>query len=485
MKTLIFAGLAGVLAMAPSGAYAAIDSVTDDVAIPLVDVSFAFSTALAGPAEGAKSMPRMGNTRPMKSMGNMRHMKNMSGRHKMKNMGHTRQIKHMGSSRHMKGRHQAGNFVRQGRRGYDQGYRKPHRGFRLPQTYVQPSYFIGNFGYYGLSQPNYGYGWSRYYDDAVLTDRQGVVQDARYNVDWDRYNQGYQDGYRAGQATYDPSVFTGDDRVVSTPSAYNSDRSTYQGDWQGAYQQDGSYQGDWQGTYRDAEGRVYEGEYSGTFIGDGNMNPHWGSQQGQAAGSDRYVPYPDDRAFDSARAEELAYVERCKKSSGIGGAIVGGAIGAVAGNRIAGRGNRLGGSLIGGGLGAVAGAAIDQGTDRCRKLLDKYGYDQQHSGHYPNHPPVRHHSQQQPQVYPAYPSGWNGQYGPAYYYPQAQPMVTTIVIQSAPVTTTTTTTYIEEEVVYSKPTYKKRWKPASKKTWKPAPKAAPLKGCQQARCMYD
>ena len=158
---------------------------------------------------------------------------------------------------------------------------------------------------------------------------------------------------------------------------------------------------------------------------------------------------------------------------------MGGAIGAFAGNRIAGKGDRLAGSLIGGGLGAVAGAAIEQGTDRCRHLLKKYGYEGQHAGRYPA-PPPQHYRPAPPQGHPTYPSGWNGYYTPGYYYPQ-QPMVTTIVVQSAPVTTTTTTTYVEEEVIYSKPTYKKQWKAAPKKAWKPAP----LKGCHQARCMYD
>lgn len=457
MKTLLLTGLAGVLAVVPASASAAIDSTSDDAAMPMVDLSFASSTALANPAAGAKNRQHMGNSRQMRNMG---------GTHRMK------------------GYNQSGSYVRRGRMGYDQGYRKPHRGFRLPRTFVQPSYFIGNFGYYGLSQPNYGYGWSRYYDDAVLTDSYGVVQDARYNVDWDRYNQGYHDGYRDGYASYDPGVFVGDDRVVATPRTYNhGDQSTYQGDWQGAYREDGSYQGEWQGTYRDADGRVYEGEYSGTFIGDANMSPHWGSGAERQAGSDRYAPYPDDRGYDRQRSEELAYLEHCKKSSGIGGAVVGGAVGALAGNRIAGRGNRLAGSLIGGGLGAVAGAAIEQGTDRCRQLLKKYGYDQQQTREYP---PVQHHRPQPPQGHPTYPSGWNGYYSAGYYYPPAQqPMITTIVVQSAPVTTTTTTTYIEEEVIYSKPKHKKRWKPAAKKVWKPAPKAVPLKGCQQARCMYD
>ena len=476
MKTLLLAGVAGVLTMAPGAAIAAIDSVPDTTASPASDLAFATPTARSTPAPN-RTTTRMGT------------------------MGYSRGMKNMGNKHQMKGYRQAGNYVRRGRMGYDKGYHKPYRGYRLPKTYIQPSYFIGNFGYYGLSQPNYGYGWSRYYDDAVLTDRYGVVQDARYNVDWDRYNQGYDDGYRDGHASYDPGVFVGDDRVVATPPSYGSDRSTYEGDWDGAYREDGSYQGEWQGTYRDADGRVYQGEYSGTFIGDGNMTPHWGDRTDQDYGCDvdpgfdprgcavaRQRPDPDRRypaypAVDQQRAEELAYLERCKKSSGIGGAIVGGAIGAFAGNRIAGKGNRLGGSLIGGGLGAVAGAAIDQGTDRCRHLLKKYGYEERQAGRYPAPPPPQHYRPAPP---PAYPSGWNGYYTPGYYYPQAQqPMVTTIVVQSAPVTTTTTTTYVEEEVIYSKPTYKKQWKAVPRKAWKPAPKAEPLKGCQQARCMYD
>ena len=476
MKTLLLAGIAGVLTMAPGSAIAAIDSAPDIIASPASGLAFATPTARSTPAPN-RTTTRMGT------------------------MGYSRGMKNMGNMHQMKGYRQAGNYVRRGRMGYDKGYHKPYRGYRLPKTYIQPSYFIGNFGYYGLSQPNYGYGWSRYYDDAVLTDRYGVVQDARYNVDWDRYNQGYDDGYRDGHASYDPGVFVGDDRVVATPPSYGSDRSTYEGDWDGAYREDGSYQGEWQGTYRDADGRVYQGEYSGTFIGDGNMTPHWGDRTDQDYGCDvdpgfdprgcavaRQRPDPDRRypaypAVDQQRAEELAYLERCKKSSGIGGAIVGGAIGAFAGNRIAGKGNRLGGSLIGGGLGAVAGAAIDQGTDRCRHLLKKYGYEERQAGRYPAPPPPQHYRPAPP---PAYPSGWNGYYTPGYYYPQAQqPMVTTIVVQSAPVTTTTTTTYVEEEVIYSKPTYKKQWKAVPRKAWKPAPKAEPLKGCQQARCMYD
>ncbi len=471
MKTLLLAGLTGALAVMPAAASAAIESVPGSTADQTpVDMSFVSAAALVSGVDGAKKVARMGG-------------------HKMHRMGGKHMRHAMRGGRHFRD----GARVRMGRIYNRRGYKRPHRGFRLPRTFIQPSFFIANYGNYGLSRPSAGYGWSRYYNDAVLTDRRGVVHDSVNNLDWDRYNQGYNDGYRAGQATYDDSVFMEDDQVIATPSGAHGGSSTYQGDWNGAYREDGSYKGDWQGTYRDAEGKVYEGQYSGTFIGDGNASqvgasyadsaPHWSNEAPV-----RKAPRYQDRRY-SERDEELAYLQRCKKSSGIGGAVVGGAIGALAGNRIAGRGNRLGGSLIGGGVGALAGAAIDQGTDRCRKLLKKYGQNERAHGDYSRAPgvdyraapaPRRHYRTQQ-----SYPSGWQGgYYYPAYY----QPAVTTIVIQSAPVTTTTTTTYIDEEVIYTKAKpAKKRWKPAPKKVWKPKPKRhapAPVKGCQQECCLY-
>ncbi|WP_243457199.1 RcnB family protein [Parasphingorhabdus cellanae] len=463
MKILLFAGLTGAMAMLPAAASAAIESVPASVqAKAPLDISFASATALASTAQGAKKiMNRVGG----------------------------KQIRH---GVHAGRKFRDGAQVRMGRIGDRRGYQRPHRGFRLPRTFIQPRFFIANYGNYGLRQPSAGYGWSRYYNDAVLTDRRGVVYDSVNNLDWDRYNHGYNDGYRAGQATYDNSVFMNDDRVVATPKAYRGS-TTYQGDWDGAYREDGSYRGDWKGTYRDADGAVYEGQYSGTFIGDGNAaqvgasyadGPHWSRSEGPVrAGHDYEAPRYEAERYDG-RDEELAYLERCKKSSGIGGAVVGGAIGALAGNRIAGRGNRLGGSLIGGGVGALAGAAIDQSTDRCRKLLKKYGQDSRERQSYSRaQRPEYRVPVQQPhyRTQYVYPSGWQG----GYYYPQAQPMVTTIVIQSAPVTTTTTTTYIDEEVIYTKakPT-KKRWKPAPKRAWKPKHVPAPVKGCQQECCLY-
>ncbi len=503
MKTLLFAGLAGVLAAVPGTAFAAIDSVPENAGVEVpVDLALASTTALTGVVQGAKG-PRMGRRgmgKPNLGRRNMRGMQNRGHRginrmnrgHVNRGRGHRGQVNRGGR------RFRDGRRVRMGRFNDRRGYRRPYRGFQLPSTFIQPSFFIGSYGNYGLSQPSYGYGWSRYYNDAVLTDRRGIVHDTRYNVDWDRYNQGYDDGYYDGRATYDRDVLLNDDRVAygSTDQVYrqtqqptygSTDQSygastqsgtTYQGDWNGAYREDGSYQGDWNGTYRGTDGRVYQGQYSGTFVGEGGVTPHWGQDRGR-------------ETVRSGYDDELAYLERCKKSSGIGGAVVGGAIGALAGNRIAGRGNRLGGSLIGGGLGAVAGGAIERGTDKCRKLLKKYGargdyradagadYRRAPAPRGPNYRPAA-----RPQT--QYPSGWQGGYYPAYYYPQQQaPMVTTVVVQSQPVTTTTTTTYVEEEVVYekAKPVYKKRWKPAPKRKWKPRPKPAPiLKGCQQAHC---
>lgn len=459
MRTLAIAGMASILALAPGHASAAVESPSATrFATADLTGSGLMSGELVLTAEGAKrGMQKMGGHR----MGAMRG-------HHMRKMGH-RGFRN-------------GHHVRMGKIGHRRGYKRPFRGFRLPRTYISPSYFIGNFGYYGLRQPSYGYGWSRYYDDAVLTDRHGVVHDTVRDLDWDRYNQGYSDGYRDGRASYDDSVLLNDDRVVATPSSAIGG-TTYQGDWDGAYQEDGSYRGEWSGTYRDAEGRVYEGNYEGTFIGEGEAAqvgadyadnaPHWSAPAARAEHRGH------ERDVYSEREEELAYLQRCRKSSGIGGAVVGGALGALAGNRIAGRGNRLGGSLIGGGLGAVAGAAIEQGSDRCRKLLRKYGEGERHAG--------REHHRKEMRRHQSYPSGWHGgYYYPAYYYQHAQPMVTTIIIESQPVTTTTTTTtYIDEEVVYSKPqpVAKKRWrKAAPKKKWKPKPV---LKGCQQERCLYD
>lgn len=470
MKTLLFAGLAGVLGVAPGTAIAAVDSAPTS-AVPM-DFSFASPTAIAASSKGMKA--------PRAKMGG----------HKMRGQG--MRMKGMKRHRGAKMRHRAGgkNY------GQHRGYRKGHRGRRgfgsnfgffygggFPTLgYSQPSYYV--------QQPTYRYAQPQYYPvpypvptpvayhapapttivvETIGHKGKGLTKPAARVA-----AQGHQ------PVTYDRRILTADNHVTAGPQTYSGgpvthSGTTYRGDWDGAYREDGSYQGNWQGTYQDADGRVYEGEYAGTFIGEGGAVP---AGANYAHGGPIARQY-DDREYDrgySREQEELAYLQQCRKSSGIGGAVVGGAIGALAGNRIAGRGNRLGGSLIGGGLGAIAGAAIEQGTDRCRKLIKKYGYDRDYAD---RRVPVQRAPRQTHHGY-GYGYGWQGYYQP-------QPQVTTVVIQSQPVTTTTTTTTIEEEYVYEKPRYvaKKRYKPA-KRVWRPRAKPAPvLKGCQQANCYYD
>jgi Ni/Co efflux regulator RcnB len=282
------------------------------------------------------------------------------------------------------------------------GYHKINRGSHVSRYWISPSFHVGNWGWYGLSQPGYGLGWSRYYDDAVLIDGSGYVYDYRSDVDWDRYDERY------------------DDR-----------------------------------DYRDG------------------------------------------------------------RDDGVGGALLGGAVGAIAGNRIAGRGHRTEGTLIGAGVGALAGMAIDKaedrGGDRGRRgpavpypYADggpgyDYGYADDRvtdgsydgswsgtwkapdvyegtwSGRYEggagaDYPPPSAHDGPPPVAH-RMPPPMVHRGGPSIgYAPQvwtyAAPGVTTVVIQPAVMTTTTTTTTYVTEVAAPR----KAWKP--KRAWKPRPKCA-------------
>jgi Ni/Co efflux regulator RcnB len=129
-------------------------------------------------------------------------------------------------------------------------YVRPAYGYQLPQYWMTDEFYISDPRSMGLGRPAPGFGWSRYYDDMVLTDQWGRVYDVQSRSDWDRH-----DGRRGS------------------------------------------------------------------------------SHDGDAA------------------------------LAGIGGA----AVGAVAGNLIAGAGSRLAGSLIGGGVGALAGLAIETATSKHRR----------------------------------------------------------------------------------------------------------------------
>lgn len=57
---------------------------------------------------------------------------------------------------------------------------------------------------------------------------------------------------------------------------------------------------------------------------------------------------------------------RCKRDNGTTGLLIGGAVGGLAGNEIAGRGDKLLGTVIGAGAGALLGREIDRDKYRCR-----------------------------------------------------------------------------------------------------------------------
>ncbi|MDH7971826.1 RcnB family protein [Sphingomonas sp. AR_OL41] len=83
-------------------------------------------------------------------------------------------------------------------------YRRPTRGWSLPRYWVAPTFYISDYASFGLAVPPAGYGWSRYYDDAVLIDGRGRVWDSVNGVDWDGagYARGGQGGYAEADDGY-------------------------------------------------------------------------------------------------------------------------------------------------------------------------------------------------------------------------------------------------------------------------------------------
>ena len=336
------------------------------------------------------------------------------------------------------------------------GYRAPFRGYTLPTYWVQPSYRIANFPTYGLYTPQTGQGWSRYYDDAVLTDSRGYVQDHRSNIPWDRYEGGYAPGDYT-EADYGPAmgadrgVYYGDERVYSGAGNPPPPPS------QVVYQQ-GTGPQDYRQAGYDQSGYDQRG-YNQNDYGQNTYNQSYQSRYG----FERY--------------------ERCLKDRGIAGGAIGAVVGAVVGNRVAGRGDRLAGSLIGGGIGAIAGAGIEKATKKCKKYLprdDQYysgqgGYSQggYSQGGYSQGGYYNNGYQGQPQYAPPQPQGnpygnQGGYYQNGWYYPA--PTVTTVTVMPA----VTTTTTVSEEVYYETVSA-----PAKKKAvrkWKPKPK--PRCGCR-------
>jgi Ni/Co efflux regulator RcnB len=88
------------------------------------------------------------------------------------------------------------------------------RGGMLPPRWFGSQFVIRNWGGYGFPQPFGGARWIRYYDDALLVDRDGRVRDGRYGMNWDRYDNDWRyddEGVPmyAGDGGYDDDGYDG------------------------------------------------------------------------------------------------------------------------------------------------------------------------------------------------------------------------------------------------------------------------------------
>ena len=117
-----------------------------------------------------------------------------------------------------------------------------------------------------------------------------------------------------------------------------------------------------------------------TEFGRGRNHAHRGNGYGRY---DRYDRYDRDDRYDRYdRRRDRDYGEpvyrdtrvwrdrdgqyRCRKEDGTTGLVIGGAVGGLIGNELAGRGDRTLGAILGTAGGAILGRTIDRSNSRCR-----------------------------------------------------------------------------------------------------------------------
>ncbi|HEU0066329.1 MAG TPA: RcnB family protein [Sphingomonas sp.] len=98
-------------------------------------------------------------------------------------------------------------------------YRRPVRGWAVPPYWNSPRFYVTDWAAYGLAPPPSGRRWVRYYDDAVLIDRNGSIFDTASDLDWDNADFYGRDTYAYG----DPDGGYGDDRGPPHLPHYGAD----------------------------------------------------------------------------------------------------------------------------------------------------------------------------------------------------------------------------------------------------------------------
>lgn len=107
-------------------------------------------------------------------------------------------------------------------------YRPPQLGYVLPDYWMQTEFLIVDYAALGLPTPPQGFGWSRYYDDAVLSNYTGRVEDARLIQRWDeRAAMANADGRYGGETDARPAGAYGTTWTTrSTAMRQNAPRET-------------------------------------------------------------------------------------------------------------------------------------------------------------------------------------------------------------------------------------------------------------------
>ncbi len=282
-------------------------------------------------------------------------------------------------------------------------------------------------------------------------------------------------------------------RGWAVPSYWNAPRF-YVSDWSNYGLAQPPYGYNWARYYDDAvlidaRGSVYD-TTSGVDWDRADSGGYGAIDGRDYAANDSVYAGPDERGYDDRDGAYRDFDRRSgeRRDTGLGGAAIGAVAGGVAGNVIAGRGNRLGGTLIGAGVGAAAGYVIDKNEDRGRRAPPPRGsgYGAGYAPPPPGYAPA-----------PAYASssGYapSGSYGAG--YPRSQGYAaapggtwvspdggttvtttsggvypagaTTVVVQSAPMVTTTTTTEYYDTVSY-----------APRKVWRKRGRARPACNCR-------